>query len=58
VASQIVMSLPLCVLYFLSIGLSYAFGRRPSQEELAGARADRIAKRDAKRAAQKAKRAV
>jgi sec-independent protein translocase protein TatC len=56
VASQIVMSLPLCVLYFLSIGLAYAFGKRPSQEELARARADRVARRDAKKAGREAKR--
>jgi len=49
VASQIVMSLPLCALYFVSIGLAYAFGKRPSEEELARARAERAAKLNAKK---------
>jgi len=55
VASQIVMSLPLCVLYFVSIGLAYAFGKRPSDDELARARAERLARRIAKRAVREAK---
>ena len=38
--SQIVMSIPLCVLYFVSIGLAYVFGKRPSKEEI-----DRFARR-------------
>ena len=32
--SQIVMSVPLCILYFVSIGLAYVFGKRPSTEEI------------------------
>src|SRR6266542_1970125 len=32
--SQIVMSVPLILLYFVSIGLAYLFGKRPSKEEL------------------------
>jgi len=32
--SMIVMTVPLVVLYFLSIGLAYIFGQKPSEEEL------------------------
>jgi sec-independent protein translocase protein TatC len=52
--SQIAMSVPLCVLYFLSIGLAYVFGKRPSKEEIAKDRAER----DAIRAKKKAERAA
>ena len=30
VASQLIMALPMCTLYLLSIGLAYLFGKRPS----------------------------
>ena len=56
VASQIVMGLPLCALYFVSIGLAYAFGKRPSEEELAHARAERLARCNARMIARAAKR--
>ncbi len=29
VTSQLVMAIPMCVLYFLSVGLAYLFGKRP-----------------------------
>lgn len=32
--SQLAMSIPLCVLYFVSIGLAWLFGKRPSPEQL------------------------
>jgi len=31
VASQLVMAIPMCLLYFASIGLAYIFGRKPVQ---------------------------
>jgi sec-independent protein translocase protein TatC len=43
--SQIAMSVPLCVLYFLSIGLAYIFGKRPSKEQIAKDRAARAERR-------------
>jgi sec-independent protein translocase protein TatC len=43
--SQIAMSVPLCVLYFLSIGLAYLFGKRPTKEQIAKDRAERAARR-------------
>ena len=57
--SQIMMSVPLCLLYFLSIGLAYLFGKRPSPEQIAAdrerrraaalrARSDRLARQAAK----------
>jgi sec-independent protein translocase protein TatC len=62
--SQIVMSVPLCLLYFASIGLAYLFGKRPTKEAIAEDRARRLASkkhkelerarmRQAKRAAKK-----
>jgi len=54
--SQIVMSVPLILLYFVSIGLAYLFGKRPSKEELDRDRAERAAKRAAKKAEREAKR--
>jgi sec-independent protein translocase protein TatC len=33
VTSQLVMAVPMCVLYFLSIGLVYLFGRPPTKEQ-------------------------
>jgi sec-independent protein translocase protein TatC len=47
--SQIVMSIPLCLLYFLSIGLAYAFGKRPTKEQIAEDKARRLAKKEAAR---------
>ena len=41
--SQIVMSVPLCGLYVVSIGLAYLFGKRPSPEQIARAKAEREA---------------
>ncbi len=48
--SQIAMSVPLCLLYFVSIGLAYLFGKRPSKEQIERARAERLAKRAAEKA--------
>ncbi len=31
VTSQLVMAIPMCVLYLISIGLAYVFGRRPAE---------------------------
>jgi sec-independent protein translocase protein TatC len=55
-SSQIAMSVPLCVLYFLSIGLAYVFGKRPSKEEIAKDKAEREARRAEKKAAALVKR--
>jgi sec-independent protein translocase protein TatC len=62
VTSQILLSVPLCLLYFVSIGLAYVFGKKPSKEQIALARAERAARtqaqkaeRDARRQAKKAK---
>jgi sec-independent protein translocase protein TatC len=54
--SQLVMSIPLCLLYFVSIGLAYLFGKRPSKEQIERARAERQAKRLAKSREREAKR--
>jgi sec-independent protein translocase protein TatC len=61
--SQIVMSVPLCLLYFVSIGLAFLFGKRPSKEEIAKSRAERAQKKlvkktqdDARRRARKAEK--
>jgi sec-independent protein translocase protein TatC len=48
--SQIAMSVPLCVLYFVSIGLAYLFGKRPTKEQIAKDRAERAALREQKKA--------
>ncbi len=32
--SQLLMAIPMCVLYFLSIGLAYVFGKKPTAEQL------------------------
>src|SRR4051794_2867498 len=53
--SQIVMSVPLCLLYFASIGLAYLFGKRPTPEQIAEDKARRLAKKEAARAARHAK---
>jgi sec-independent protein translocase protein TatC len=55
--SQIAMSVPLCVLYFVSIGLAYVFGKRPTKEQIAKDRAERALRR-AQKAADKAARAA
>ncbi len=54
--SQLVMSIPLCALYFVSIGLAFLFGKRPSKEALAKDRAEREAKRRAKKLEREAKK--
>ena len=54
--SQIVMSVPLCILYVVSIGLAYLFGKRPSPEEIAKDRAQRKAKKAAALVAKEAKK--
>jgi sec-independent protein translocase protein TatC len=51
--SQIVMSVPLCVLYFFSIGLAYMFGKRPTKEAIEKDKRER-AQRSALKAADKA----
>ena len=48
--SQLAMSIPLCVLYFVSIGLAFLFGKRPTPEQLARDRAEREARRAEKKA--------
>lgn len=35
VSSQVLMSVPMCVLYLLSIGLAYVFGKKPTPEQMA-----------------------
>lgn len=55
-SSQIAMSVPLCVLYFASIGLAYLFGKRPSKEAIAKDRAERAARREKNRADRAARR--
>ena len=50
ITSQIVMSVPLCVLYIVSIGLAYLFGKKPSKDELAQSRAARRARQATKSA--------
>jgi len=56
-SSQIAMSVPLCVLYFLSIGLAYVFGKRPTPEQIAKDRAERAALKAQKKAERDAKNA-
>jgi len=53
--SQIAMSIPLCVLYFLSIGLAYLFGKRPSKEQIAKDRAERAVRKERAKAERAAK---
>lgn len=43
VTSQLLMAIPMCLLYFLSIGLAYVFGRKPTPEEIAAFRASKKA---------------
>jgi sec-independent protein translocase protein TatC len=47
--SQIVMSVPLCLLYFMSIGLAFLFGKRPTKEQIAADKERRLARKRAKR---------
>jgi len=54
--SQIVMSVPLCVLYFFSIGLAYLFGKRPTPEAIAKDKAERAHRKTLKQADKAAKR--
>jgi sec-independent protein translocase protein TatC len=54
-SSQIAMSVPLCVLYFVSIGLAYLFGKRPTPEQIAKDRAERAALKAQKKAERAAK---
>jgi sec-independent protein translocase protein TatC len=53
--SQIAMSVPLCLLYFVSIGLAYLFGKRPSAADLARYKADREARKASRKAARESK---
>jgi sec-independent protein translocase protein TatC len=55
VMSQMAMSVPLCILYFMSIGLAYFFGKRPSKEAIARSKALRVERKAQKLAARKAK---
>jgi sec-independent protein translocase protein TatC len=54
--SQIVMAVPMCLLYVVSIGLAFLFGKRPTKEQIAKDRAEREAKRRAKIAERAAKK--
>jgi len=54
--SQLVMSIPLCGLYFVSIGLAFLFGKRPSKEAIAKDRAERAAKKRQKQLEREAKK--
>jgi sec-independent protein translocase protein TatC len=49
--SQIMMSVPLCLLYFASIGLAYLFGKKPSAQQIADDKARQVAKKEGARAA-------
>jgi sec-independent protein translocase protein TatC len=46
--SMVVMTVPLVVLYFVSIGLAYVFGQKPSEAELQSYRDERKAKKKAR----------
>ena len=54
--SQMVMAIPMCLLYVVSIGLAFLFGKRPTKEAIARDRAERAAKKRAKLAEREAKR--
>lgn len=43
--SQIAMAIPLCLLYVVSIGLAFLFGKKPTPEQLAADRARRAAEK-------------
>lgn len=47
--SQLVMAIPLCILYFVSIGLAYLFGKRPTPEQIAADKAYRAMRREEER---------
>jgi sec-independent protein translocase protein TatC len=54
--SQMVMAIPMCLLYVVSIGLAFVFGKRPTPEQIARAKAEREAKRRARLAEREAKK--
>jgi sec-independent protein translocase protein TatC len=54
--SQMVMAIPMCLLYVVSIGLAFLFGKRPTPEQIARAKAEREAKRRARLAQREAKK--
>jgi sec-independent protein translocase protein TatC len=54
--SQLVMAIPMCLLYVVSIGLAFLFGKRPTKEQIAKDRAERAARRRAKLAEREAKK--
>jgi sec-independent protein translocase protein TatC len=41
VVSQLMMAIPMCLLYALSIGLVYLFGKAPTEEQKAAYRAQK-----------------
>jgi Sec-independent protein secretion pathway component TatC len=48
---MIVMTVPLVLLYFVSIGLAYIFGQKPSEAELQSYREEKAAKKKARQEA-------
>jgi Sec-independent protein secretion pathway component TatC len=50
------MAIPMCLLYVVSIGLAFLFGKRPTKEQLARDRAEREAKKRARLAEREAKK--
>jgi sec-independent protein translocase protein TatC len=54
--SQLVMAIPMCLLYVVSIGLAFLFGKRPTKEQIARDRAERDARKRAKLAEREAKK--
>ncbi len=55
VTSQLIMAIPMCLLYLLSIGLAYVFGKKPF-EEMEATEGKKRAKRATKPAKNKAKK--
>lgn len=45
VTSQLLMALPMCLLYFLSIGLAYVLGKKPTAEQREAYRRDKKAEK-------------
>ena len=45
VTSQMIMSIPMCALYFGSIGLAYLFGKRPTPEQMERYKASKLGKK-------------
>jgi sec-independent protein translocase protein TatC len=43
--SQLIMAIPMCILYFLSIGLAYLFGKKPTPEQLEAYRTAKLKKK-------------